>query len=84
MGNKLTISTFSDNEEEQMQKVLLELANDRFIEFKEAVLADKKLREKFYHATNNQEGDFFTNSFAAVGYMKNEVFSSKEKTKLVY
>jgi|688.fasta_scaffold2181387_1 hypothetical protein len=71
MGNKLTISTFLENEEEQMQKVLLELANDRFIEFKNAVLGDLRLREKFRHVTNNQEGDFFTNSFAAIGYMKN-------------
>jgi hypothetical protein len=74
MGAKLSISLWNDNKEEEMRKVLLALAKDRFNEFRDAVLLDDRLKDKFRQITNNQEGDFFTNPFAAVGYLKNEVF----------
>jgi hypothetical protein len=53
MGAKLSISNVNTGEDEEMRRVILKLAKDRFEEFKEAVLADYRLREKFKHATNN-------------------------------
>ena len=84
MGTKLTLSKFPINKEEEMRKLLMQLSKEQFKKFRDAVLNDHKLIKKFRHATNNQEGDFFTNSYAAVGYMKNEVFNSKERTDSVY
>ena len=84
MGAKQSVSRYGDNKAEEMRKQLLQLSKERFTEFRDAVLKSDQLRDKFRRATNNQEGDFFTNSFAAVGYMKNEVFYSVERTERVF
>ena len=59
MGKKLTLSKFPINKEEEMRKLLLQLSKEQFKKFRDAVLNDHKLIEKFRHATNNEEGDFF-------------------------
>ena len=83
MGARLSISMYNDRDDE-MRKVLLQLSKERFKEFREVVLNDRKLSLKFRACTQNREGDFFSSWFAAVGYMKDEVFFSKERTQLVY
>lgn len=47
MGAKLSISLWNDNKEEEMRKVLLVLAKERFNEFRDAVLLDDRLKDKF-------------------------------------
>ena len=53
MGAPLSVSKFGNNPAEEMRKVLLLLSEERFNEFRDAVLKDRGLIEKFRHATNN-------------------------------
>ena len=54
MGAKqVKVSKYGDNKPEEMRKLLLQLSKEGFTEFRDAVLKDHKLIDKFRHATNN-------------------------------
>ena len=53
MGANISVSKFHDNAEGEKRKLLLALAKDRFTDFRDAVLSDPKLKDKFRRVTNN-------------------------------
>jgi hypothetical protein len=53
MGASISVSKFHNNAEDEKRKLLLTLAKERFTEFRDAVLSDPKLKDKFRRVTNN-------------------------------
>lgn len=69
---------------EHKKQFLTMMATQDFDRFKAVVTCDRDLMENFRRITHYQEGEFFTSPFDAIGYLKEEVFNSDERTGRVF
>lgn len=70
---------------DQRCKVLLSLFKDRFDELRSTIISDYKLQGNFTILTHQHYGkEFFPDKYAAISYLKEDVFCSEERTKRVF